>query len=1048
MRQKRIRLIRMFQLITISALVFLAVIIMLLHILTRSTEFDQRAETMRSDYVAQQKMLIKREVERVVAMINERLSRSEQETQSTVKQRLYEAAAIAENIYQQNKSTKSDDEIQLLIVDALRAIRFTQGTGHYFIFGLDGVDYLHPDQPDFEGTSVLHLQDTQGQFVVRDMIDIAKQTGEGSYRYYWTKPGVTGEKHQKISYIKRIEPFDWFIGTGLYVEDIEAQIEADLLATISNIRFGQDGYIFVNKLNGDALVANGHLIPGVQKLWEVFDKNPDKAKALFDQEYAAALKPDGDYIYYSMSKPAEPEKDFPKASFIYGIPDLQWLVGAGVYLDNVENNITALQTVLEQRQLTEIRRTILVTGVVIIFILFLFHLVSRRLKKDYASFVMSFNQAAYEDKEIDSSQIYFDGLSRIADNVNAILHAKKMAQEEMLSSEDRYRNFFDNSMIGFFRSRLSDGMYLDVNETVAEVLGYKIDEIVGKMKATDLFQGRLQRQTLLKRLKEEGSVTDFEEELSFSGGRKFFCSISVKAYPESDYMEGIVIDINERKQAEASLKESEERFRNMAELLPEPIFESNAELVVTYANLRAVELFGFTEEDFAKGLSATDMFAPEELQKVVENTAAQFRGEKKKRTEYRCMRKDGSTFPALFHVGPIVKDGKPCGLRGVVVDLTEQKRAEEEILKLRKLESVGVLAGGIAHDFNNLLAGLFGNIEMAKRSLSNEHKSYKYLDSAGMSMERATGLTQQLLTFAKGGDPIKETLSLEGVITETAKFSLRGSNVKLQLDIDPKLWLVDADKGQLSQVVSNLVINAKQAMPGGGSVMISAVNIKTAAGKQVQISVQDQGVGVAPQHLDKIFDPYFSTKQQGSGLGLASCYSIISKHNGTIVATSELNRGTTFTIILPAVEEQKEQSVAVATDLLTTDSVADSARILVLDDEELVQQMSGSMLEEMGHQVDHAVDGEEAVEKYRLAHEEGREYDIVICDLTIPGGMGGREAAQKILKIDPQAKLIVSSGYATDSVMANYAEYGFQGRVAKPYRFVELQTVVQQVLEG
>lgn len=315
-------------------------------------------------------------------------------------------------------------------------------------------------------------------------------------------------------------------------------------------------------------------------------------------------------------------------------------------------------------------------------------------------------------------------------------------------------------------------------------------------------------------------------------------------------------------------------------------------------------------------------------------------------------------------------------------------------------------------------------------------------------MERATGLTQQLLTFAKGGDPIKETLSLEGVITETAKFSLRGSNVKLQLDIDPKLWLVDADKGQLSQVVSNLVINAKQAMPGGGSVMISAVNIKTAAGKQVQISVQDQGVGVAPQHLDKIFDPYFSTKQQGSGLGLASCYSIISKHNGTIVATSELNRGTTFTIILPAVEEQKEQSVAVATDLLTTDSVADSARILVLDDEELVQQMSGSMLEEMGHQVDHAVDGEEAVEKYRLAHEEGREYDIVICDLTIPGGMGGREAAQKILKIDPQAKLIVSSGYATDSVMANYAEYGFQGRVAKPYRFVELQTVVQQVLEG
>lgn len=1047
MRKKRIKLIRVFQQITITALISLAVIIMSLHISTRSREFEQRAATMRSDYVAQQKALIKREVERVVEIIIEKRSRSEQMTKITVKQRVYEATAIAKNIYLQNKSTKSDQEIQQLIVDALRAIRFAQGTGYYFIVGLDGVSYLHSDHPDFEGTSVLDLQDTQGQFIIRDMIGIAQQAREGFYEYHWTKPAVTGKDHKKNSYIKQFEPFDWFIGTGLYVEDLETQIRAGLLETISKIRFGKDGYIFINRLNGDALVANGKLISGSRKLWEVFARNPDKTKALFAQEYAAAVKPDGDYIYYSLSKLTDPDKEFPKTSFIYGIHELQWLIGAGVYLDNVELNIAELQIELKQQQIFEVKRTILATGIVIASILFLFHLVSGRLKKDLTSFINYFNQVAHEGKEIDSDEIYFDGLSQIADSANAMLHDKQLALEKMHLSEERYRNFFDTSMVGFFRSRLSDGLYLDVNAKAAEQIGYRVEDIIGKIKTIDLFQDLEQRGILLRKLEDDGYINDFEVDLLLPDGRRGSYSISAKAYPDKDYMEGIAIDITTRKQAQTLLEESEERFRNMAELLPEPIFETDTDLVLTYANLRAFELFGFTEEDLSKGLTAANIFAPEELSKVAENTMAQYRGEKNTHTEYRCLKKDGSSFQALFHVSPILKNGKPCGLRGIVVDLTEQKKAEEEILKLRKLESVGVLAGGIAHDFNNLLAGLFGNVEMAKRFLSDEDKAYKYLESAGLSMERATGLTQQLLTFAKGGDPIKETLSLESVVIETAKFSLRGSNVKLQFDIDPNLWLVSADKGQLSQVVSNLVINAKQAMPEGGVIAINAANIDGPKGKKVKITVQDQGIGIAPQYLNKIFDPYFSTKQQGSGLGLASCYSIISKHNGTIVVESELNQGTTFTITLPVVAEQKEKSIPVAVEAVIADNVTVSARILLLDDEELVQQMSAAMLEEMGHRVDFASHGEEAVKKHRVALEEGQGYDVIICDLTIPGGMGGLEAAREVFKLDQQVKLIVSSGYAADPVMANYMEHGFKGRVAKPYTFAELEQVIRRVQE-
>lgn len=1047
MRKKRIKLIRVFQQVTITALISLAMIIMFLHISARSREFDQHVATMRTDYVAQQKELIKSEVERVIEIINEQRHRSEKIIKNSVKQRVYEASAIAENIYQQNKTTKSKSEIQQLILDALRAIRFEQGTGYYFITQMDGLGILAADKPELEGVNLLNLQDTDGKNVVKDMIEIALQPGEGFYEYHGTKPAVSGNDHKKISYIKRFEPFDWFVGTGLYVEDMEAQIKANLLATISKIRFGRDGYIFVNRLNGDALVANGRLISGHRKLWEVFAIKPDKTKALFAQEYDAALKPDGDYIYYSMSKLTDPDKEFPKTSFVYGIPELQWLIGAGVYLDNVEVNIAELQHNLEQQQNSEIKRTILATGIVIAFILLLFHLVSGRLKKDLASFVSFFDRVAHEDKEIDSDKIYFDGLSRIAESANTVLHDKKVALEKMRLSEERYRNFFDTAMVGFFRSRLSDGLYLEVNAKAAEQIGCEVEDIVGKIKTIELFQNLSQRRELLTCLENEGYINDFEVDLLLPNGREGSYSISVKAYPDKDYMEGIAIDITVRKQAQTLLEESEERFRDLAELLPEPIFESNAELVVTYANLRAFELFGFTEEDLAKGLCATDMFVSEELQNVMENTAAQFRGERKKHTEYQCLKKDGSSFQALFHVSPIVKNGKPCGLRGIIVDLTEQKRAEAEILKLRKLESVGVLAGGIAHDFNNLLAGLFGNIEMAKRFLSDEDKAYKYLNSAGMSMERATSLTQQLLTFAKGGNPIKEALSLQSVITEIATFSVRGSNVKLLFDIDSALWLVAADKGQLSQVISNLVINAKQAMADGGVITISAENIEEQGRKMVQITVQDQGIGIAPQHLDKIFDPYFTTKQQGSGLGLASCYSIINKHNGTISAKSELNQGTVFTITLPVEEEQTGKSVTVGEGVDISDSISTSARILVLDDEELVQQMSGAMLKEMGHQVDFAVHGEEAVRKHQVALKKGQGYDIIICDLTIPGGMGGLEAAREMLTLNPQVKFIVSSGYATDPVMANYEEYGFNGRVAKPYSFAELQQVVQQVLE-
>jgi PAS domain S-box-containing protein len=710
----------------------------------------------------------------------------------------------------------------------------------------------------------------------------------------------------------------------------------------------------------------------------------------------------------------------------------------------MENHIALLQKELMQQQSSQIQRAFFVTGLLIMIVLLLFYLIGKRLKKDLALCLGVFNLSA-EDEERERDHICFEELYLVAENANIALEDKRVALRQMRFSEEKYRNLFDSALVGLFRSRLSDGLYIEANKKAASMFDSSYEEVIGKVKAIDLFRDLSQREKLLRELEEKGQVDDFEVDFILPNGKPASFSVSVKAYPEKGYMEGISIDISDRKRAEKLLKESEEQFRELADLLPVAVYEIGMDHNITYANQCAYKLFGYTEDDLARGVKGLEIFVPEERARVSENIAAVHRGEDVGGVEYLALKKDGSKFPVLATASPIIKDGKLCGRRGVVIDLSERKQTEEEILKLRKLESVGLLAGGIAHDFNNLLAGLFGNIELAKRFLSDQSKAVKYLESAEMSMERATGLTRQLLTFAKGGDPLKEVFLISDMIVEVAEFSLRGSNVKLELDIDGNLWKLNADKGQLSQVISNLVINAKQAMPSGGTVTVRAANIETSGVKQIKIEVCDQGIGISPQHLDKVFDPYFSTKQQGSGLGLASCYSIVHKHEGTIVVESELNVGTKFTLTFPAIEDTKPSLDTAFNFSLSTDSIVSALRILILDDEKFILDMCSDMLEYMGHQVDCVTSGEEAVSLYLRAREHSRGYDIVICDLTIPGDIGGQEVAREIIRNDPGAKIIVSSGYATDPVMANYEKYGFRGRVAKPFCMDELKKEVERV---
>lgn len=422
---------------------------------------------------------------------------------------------------------------------------------------------------------------------------------------------------------------------------------------------------------------------------------------------------------------------------------------------------------------------------------------------------------------------------------------------------------------------------------------------------------------------------------------------------------------------------------------------------------------------------------------------------------YECHLGAGTATPTDWRVraAPLRnKQGEIYAILESAIDITERKRIDAELQKIQKLQSLGTLAGGIAHDFNNIMMGLYGNIELAKYELPPDHPGIKTLEDAEKSMERAVRLTQQLLTFSKGGDPVKANVSLGVLVEETARFDLAGSDVILVPQQGVGLWMSKVDKGQIDQVISNLTINARQAMPGGGNLYITLEN-KTIAqddipnlmpGNYIKMSVRDEGVGIDPKHIERIFDPYFTTKHVGHGLGLATSYSIIKKHGGHIGVQSEVGKETIFTVYLPAAESQSPAQAKPLVGAVT--GVKTAPKVLILDDEEYIRIVGSRWLQRAGCIVETASHGQQAIDMYKRAHNSPQPFDLMILDLTIPGGLGGQEVFAEILALDPDVKAIVSSGYSESSAMVKYAACGFKGAIAKPYTERELLDILNQAL--
>lgn len=487
---------------------------------------------------------------------------------------------------------------------------------------------------------------------------------------------------------------------------------------------------------------------------------------------------------------------------------------------------------------------------------------------------------------------------------------------------------------------------------------------------------------------------------------------------------------------------------------PVGILFVNFERVIQRVNPEFLQITGYTQEELI-GHTTRKIYPSEE--EYVANG----------RANYPVLRKQGFV---QKNVAIRTRDGaiRMCSWRGKVVagenhfegvvwsleDISKRLKMEEDMLKVKKLESIGVLAGGIAHDFNNLLLAILGNISLAQRMVPQDSRIIALLDSAKKASERARDLTAKLLTFSSGGEPVCEAESLPQLLEEAASFALTGSNVKCVFHFPEELWTVKMDKGQINQVVQNLILNADQAMPEGGQVAISCSNVEVAqngvagleGGKYVRVKVKDDGAGIAEEHVAQIFDPYFSTKKRdstkGSGLGLAIVHSILTKHGGGILVDSCFGEGSTFTMYLPALAEEKKEKAKAREEALNSGS----GTILVMDDEQIIRDVVSSMLIQLGYEAVSVDDGQKAIERYEAKLSTSAKFDAVIMDLTIPGGMGGKEAVQKILALDPAAKVIVSSGYRQDPLLDDFRSLGFCNMVNKPYQLEDLSRVLVSTL--
>ncbi|NOZ13995.1 MAG: PAS domain S-box protein [Acidobacteria bacterium] len=638
---------------------------------------------------------------------------------------------------------------------------------------------------------------------------------------------------------------------------------------------------------------------------------------------------------------------------------------------------------------------------------------------------------------------------------------REKAEQALRESEEKFRAMTDHTTAAIF---IYHDKFIFANPASEKLSGYSLQEFYQR-NFWDLVHPdhrELVKQRGMARIKGENIQDHYTFKIITKNGKTKWIDFSAQRilYEGKWCSLGTAMDITDKITSQDALREEKERLRITLQSIGDAVIATDNTGKILLLNPVASQLCGWDETE-AVGEPVDRVFTiiHELTREPIDNPV-------------ETVMKSGRIVNLSNHTVLIGKNGeehiiadsgapirdKTGTIIGVVLvfrDETEKKQVEEELFKTRKLESIGLLAGGIAHDFNNLLTAIMGNLDMA-RIKCDTAKSSGNIQEAKNAAIRARDLARQLLTFSKGGAPIRKRMDIANLLEDTTNFILAGAAVSPRFFIAPDLYTLSADEGQISQVIQNIVLNAKQAMPEGGLIDIAAENTELQGhptlpnGPYVRIFIRDYGVGIPAKFLTKIFDPYFTTKEEGNGLGLSTAYSIITRHEGYIDVSSKPGAGTTFTILLPAIVSSADENILPEEEEegASISATVSPLKILIMDDEDAILEILGEMLSFLGHRVMETLDGKQAIEQFRKAMDEGEPFDLVILDLTVPGGLSGKETIVELLKLKPDIKAIVSSGYANDPVMAQYREHGFHGVVNKPFQMQELSETIRQVMSS
>ena len=1035
----------------LNLFVFLIIVLLIWLSLDFFYSYKSNLKIIENNIISEKKLYLKQVVRNIINYIDYNRKNIKQLLLTQIKEDTNNISKIIELTYNNLKNFTPEDRLKITFRTILRSIKHEDGAMYFFAFDTNGVEQANGDRPELEGKNILNIKDNKGNYVVKDMLKIIKEKGEGFYEYYWTKPKSKSSKlgYKKISYIKLFKPLNWVIGTGVYYDFIENLVKEKVKKYINRYRFGKNGkgYIFVIKLEkkGNSIRTFRLVNPNnPEKLMgkEIPLNLKDVKGNLFHREIVEKCLKNGEGFVTYYFKKFKNNKISKKISYVKYYPKWNWIVGAGVYLDDIDTIIAKQKDLLIQKLIIKF-----VTAFIIIFLFYLF--TSLKFKKLNINLESEFkNTFSKLPEKIDLKNIKIKEFHNIAEKFNNLL--EKIEEKDII-----IKGFYNNATIANYVID-SKGYFIDANKTSEKITGYTIEEL-RNMKYFELLHPEdreIAFKRVEKRFKGEMPLKAFEYKIITKSGEQKWVLVAQDVIYLKSIDEKIIIgsgiEITEQKRLQQQINEQYNLIKALIDSVDTPIwvFDING-YIFKIVNKKFYEFFGIKKNVIGKSIQ--DFFPENICKKAFETNEYILKNKQKITYEIKLKLSDYKDEKILLITKSPIFDtnGEISGIVGIAVDITDKIKTEKELSRIKNLESLGILAGGIAHDFNNILTAISGNIELLQLYIKDE-KSTKIFERLLHATSRAKDLSKKLLTFSKGDYLIKESTDISELVKDVAEFVLSGSSINVNYEIEQNIPEILIDKAQISEVLHNIILNSKQSLEKKGSynlnISLKKIMIKEneiiglKQGNYIEIAIKDTGEGIPEDAIDKIFHPFFTTKEKGSGLGLTISYSIIKKHGGTINVKSQHGVGSEFKIYLPIIEA-KNININKENNEEKNKKSLNKLKILIMEDESDVREVFKEIFEMLNHKVDFATKGEEAIKLY-----SSNSYDLVILDMTIKGGMGGVETIKRLKEINPEIYAIVTTGYANSDVVQNYKKYGFKDVLLKPFNISKLKDIINKLL--